>query len=297
MKWNMAATWDMALEGVKKGMAYLETEGDIRRAVVTAVREVEDNGTFTSVGYGGLPNRNGLVELDAAFMDGDTLDAGGVMAAVNIRNPIEAAYRLSRYRRNSFLAGEGACEFAREQGLEFRDMLTRNAKERYEQICKDPESMRNLEAYEGHDTVCIIGRSQQGTMACGVSTSGLFMKHAGRVGDSPVIGSGFYADSLVGSAAATGVGEEIMKGCLSFSIVEKMRNGMDVQTACTTVLSAHLKRLLARGDAPGSMSVIAMDREGNVGAATNLPSFPFVVGNQEQECRVMTALQDGRILG
>lgn len=297
MKGIMVATWNMAYQGVQEAMEMLRRseKPDIHQAILHAVRNVECNPKFVSVGYGGLPNYDGEVELDAAFMDGNTLGFGGVIEVKNVKNPIEAAYSLSKYRRNCVLAGAGAVRYAERNGFAFGNMLTEESNRRYLKERQKVTDSELLEAYEGHDTVCVIGRLE-GVMACGVSTSGLFLKHPGRVGDSPLIGSGLYADAEAGSAAATGVGEDIMKGCLSFSIVERMRNGMDVQSACETAMSDHVSRLKRSGHEPGGMSVIAMDKDHNVGAATYQVIFPFVVGNMEGECAVYAALEENGIM-
>lgn len=296
MKGYMVATWKMALGGTQEGMRILKGNGNLHRAIVEAVKSVENNENFVSVGYGGLPNRDGYVELDAAFMDGDTLGAGGVMAVQGIKNPIELACSLSRCSRNCFLAGKGAEEYALSQGVKIQNLMSANAKRRYESSLEN-NLKGDMEAYDGHDTVCVIGRNQSGSIACGVSTSGLFLKHPGRVGDSPIIGSGFYANSIIGSAAATGVGEEIMKGCLAYSIVASMGSGLSVQDACEHALNYHIDMLGKHRDKIGSMSVIAMDREGNIGAATNMKEFPFIIGNEDYTCSVMVACnQDGKMI-
>lgn len=286
-KGRMVSTWKMSLEGLKKGSRLLQEGKPVHEAILCAVREVEDNENYVSVGYGGLPNREGQVELDAAYMDGDTLGCGAVMAVKDVKNPIETAYKLSLKNRSCILAGGGAERYAERNGAKRQNMLTENSRNRYLREKDQGAEKATARAYEGHDTVCVIGR--QGThLACGVSTSGLYMKEPGRVGDSPLIGSGFYADSQAGAAAATGAGEDIMKGCLSFAIVEKMREGMEVQKACELCLEQHVKRLEKRGYQDGGMSVIAMDPDGNAGAATTLEEFPFVVAG-EDSCQVLIA--------
>lgn len=291
MKGYMVATWKMAFEGVEKGQELLRQGESVHRAVIEAVKAVEDHPDYHSVGYGGLPNLEGEVELDAAYMDGDTLGFGAVMGVKNLKNPIEVAYDLCHYKRNSVLAAAGAEAYAREKGYPFAPMLTEEAKKRYEAREKNVDTEK-LEAYGGHDTVCIIGH-RHNTVACGVSTSGLFMKLPGRVGDSPIVGSGCYADSETGAAAATGVGEDIMKGCLSFSIVEKMKAGIPVQEACEKALTEHIARLERSGHRTGSMSVIAMDRNHNIGAATNKKAFPFVVGTMDGGTVLYAAINEG----
>lgn len=287
---QMISTWRMSQEGLSLGNQILKEKNDLGEAIVRAVKCVEDNPAYVSVGYGGLPNREGQVELDAAYMDGDTLGTGAVISVKNLKNPIEAAYRLSKKKTNSILAGEGAEKYASYEGLSYQNMLTESSRKRYEEELK-ASNQGGIKAYEGHDTVCVIGRSREGSMACGVSTSGLYMKDPGRVGDSPLIGSGFYADSEAGAAAATGMGEDIMKGCLSFAIVEKMKDGLAVQEACEKALEEHWKRLKRREYKNRGMSVIAMDNQGNTGAATTLEEFPFVVAGDDG-CRLYVASMD-----
>lgn len=290
IKGQLAATWKMAFLGVEGAQKLLKDGGTIHEAILHAVKSVEDNPEYVSVGYGGLPNIQGEVELDAAYMNGDTLGVGGIIAVKDIKNPIEVAYDLSKYQRNCLLSGEGAVSYARSKGFAFSNMITGKSKARYLREKERDIDMEVLEAYQGHDTVCVIGKKKdERTIACGVSTSGLFLKHPGRVGDSPLVGSGFYADSDVGSSAATGVGEDIMKGCLSFSIVERMRLGMGVQQACEETLLSHIQNMERKGHKADSISVIAMDRDNRVGAATNMDIFPFVVGDMSGGCQVYIA--------
>lgn len=295
IKGRMVSTWKMSYKGMCEAGKLLSAGSSIHQAIIHAVKNVEDNPEFVSVGYGGLPNIDGEVELDAAYMNGDTLGVGGIISVQNIKNPIEVAYDLSKYKRNCLLAGNGAMRYAHRRGFEFRNMLSDKAEKRYQAEKTGEVDMELLEAYGGHDTVCILGKDpQRDTIACGVSTSGLFLKMPGRVGDSPVIGAGFYADSESGSAAATGVGEDIMKGCLSFAVVERLRLGMDVQQACDTVLQEHIKRLARRGHKAGSISLIAMNRNNEVGAATNKKAFPFVVNGLDGECTLFAAINEGK---
>jgi N4-(beta-N-acetylglucosaminyl)-L-asparaginase len=134
-------------------------------------------------------------------------------------------------------------------------------------------------------------------MAIGVSTSGLFMKRSGRVGDSPIIGSGFYVDSLVGGAAATGVGEDIMKGCLSYETVRLMKEGMNPQQACERALSNHNDTLIIKKGNTGSMSIIAMNSNGEWGVATNKAEFSFIIGTSKEDIKVYLAKNiDGELL-
>ena len=135
-----------------------------------------------------------------------------------------------------------------------------------------------MDAYNEHDTVCVLALDECGSMVAGTSTSGLFMKQPGRVGDSPIIGSGFYCDARYGAAAATGLGEDIMRGCLSYEIVSLMRSGLSAQKACEQAVKTLSERKIQLGEDAGSISVIALSPNGETGAATTLPVFPFVCG-------------------
>lgn len=268
-------TWKMCLEGLAEAHRLLLKGGSAGDAVVHAVSRVEDDPAYHSVGYGGLPDAEGRVKLDAAFMDGDSLRLGGVMSAEGIRSPIRAARLLCGRATNCLLAGRGAELFALENGLEMRDMRTPQCMARWrEAVARQQEQ---LSAYTGHDTVCVLALDQGGHMASGVSTSGLFMKAPGRVGDSPLSGSGFYCDSRSGAAAATGLGEDIMRGCLSYETVSLMRRGASPADACRQALQGLAERKRSQGEDAGSISLIALSPEGDFGAATTLPLFPFAV--------------------
>ena len=278
--WAIIGTWKMSFAGVSEALELLKKGGSAGEAAVHAVKTVEDNPAFRSVGYGGLPGRDGHVTLDAAFMDGRSLRMGGVMSVENIQNPILAAYHLCGRPTNCLLAGRGAEEFAIREGLPLRDMRTAESMKQWkETLSKQADGQ--LDAYRGHDTVCVLALDDSGNMAAGTSTSGLFMKEPGRVGDTPLIGSGFYCDARFGAAAATGVGEDIMRGCLSYEIVSRMRGGEAPREACQHALDELVKRKLELGEDAGNISLIALACDGSFGAATTLPVFPFAAGNDQ----------------
>lgn len=277
--WGMIATWRMALEGIQKVTPILSQEGVAGDAIEGAIKEVEDFPYFKSVGYGGLPNEKMEVELDAAYLDGSRFDFGAVCAIKNFANPISIARELSHYKVNNVLVGQGAQEFARSRHFEEKEMLTDRAKIHYHNRLKDLEQ-EQLSPYAGHDTVGMVALDTHGDMVAGTSTSGLFMKKPGRVGDSAFIGSGLYVDSTIGGATATGLGEDLVKGVISYEIVRLMKEGLSPQKACEKAvreLDALLKR--TRGEA-GDISVVAMNRNGDFGAATNIDNFSFVVATK-----------------
>lgn len=269
-------TWKMSFTGVSQAHEQLKQGGYAGDAVQHAVMCVEDEPSYTSVGYGGLPDHDGHVMTDAAYMDGNTLRFGAVMSAENIRNPICAARALCGRETNCLLAGRGAEQFAMEKGLPMRDMRTEESVRQWREALQ--QENRKIDAYNEHDTVCVLALDENGSLIAGTSTSGLFLKEPGRVGDSPIIGSGFYADARYGAAAATGLGEDIMRGCLSYEIVALMRAGVSPQKACEQAVRALSERKVQLGEDDGSISVIALSPCGEYGAATTLPVFPFVAG-------------------
>ncbi|ERI95618.1 putative N(4)-(Beta-N-acetylglucosaminyl)-L-asparaginase [Clostridiales bacterium oral taxon 876 str. F0540] len=280
--YGIIATWRMAFEGIATGRNILENGGCAGDAIEAAIREVEDFEFYKSVGYGGLPNEDMEVELDAAYMDGTTLDIGAVAAIKDYANPISIARRLSKEKVNNLLVAEGAERFAHKEGFARKNMLTERAKIHYYNRIKDIKE-QEIKPYSGHDTVGMVSLDKIGNMVAATSTSGLFMKKKGRVGDSPISGSGFYVDSKVGGASATGLGEDLMKGCISYEIVRLMKEGYHPQEACETAVNSLDKELKERRGKSGDLSLVAMNNKGEWGVATNIEGFSFVVATEYQE--------------
>lgn len=287
MNYGMIATWRMAHDGVVAAMEQLELGGFAGDGIENTIKAVEDYPFYKSVGFGGLPNAEGVLEMDAAFMDGNTFQIGAIAGIIDIKNPISVARQLSHEKFNSFLIGSGATKYAIEKNFETKEMLTDRAKKiwssRVEEIKKN-----NLSPYDGHDTVGAVCLDKTGSMAVGTSSSGLFMKKAGRVGDSPLSGSGFYVDSEVGGAAATGLGEDLMKGILSYEIVRKMREGLTPQEACDQTVYPFNDLLTKRYGKAGAFSLVAMNNKGEWGVATNV-EFTFSVGNDVEKTAIYIA--------
>lgn len=294
--WGMIATWRMAVEGITEGADILANNGNAGDAIETAIRAVEDFEYYKSVGYGGLPNEEMEVELDAAYMDGDTLDIGAIAAIKDFANPVSIARRLSKEKVNCMLVAEGAEKFAHKEGFERKNMLTDRAKIHYRNRVKEVRE-QEIKPYAGHDTVGMVCLDMQGKMTSATSTSGLFMKKKGRVGDSPISGSGFYVDSKVGGASATGLGEDLMKGCISYEIVRLMKEGMHPQEACETAVNALDKELKERRGQAGDLSLIAMNNKGEWGVATNIEGFSFAVATEKEAPTVyLTKNVDGKCI-
>ena len=285
--WGVIATWRMAHDGVKKASQLLQANGTAGDAVEALIKTVEAYPYYKSVGYGGLPNENGEVEMDAAFMDGDTLAQGAVAGIHEVLHAVSVARALSHDHYNSFLVGQGATQYAQLNGFEMRNMLTDRAKKRWEKRRAELADAK-IKPYDGHDTVGAITLAPTGSMAAATSTSGLFMKRPGRVGDSPLSGSGFYVDSDIGGAAATGLGEDIMKGCLSYEIVRRMGEGRTPQEACDEAVYPFIEKLKRRYGKAGEFSLIALDRAGTWGVATNV-EFTFSVATASQKPVILMA--------
>lgn len=285
--YGIIATWRMALEGVSEAETMLAEGASVKDALETAVRAVEDFEYYKSVGYGGLPNEEEVVELDAAFMDGDTLSIGAVGAVQDFANPVSIARKLSLEPVNNFLVGKGAEKYAHKNGFERKNMLSERAKIHYHnRLVEDAaksQAERELKPYAGHDTVGMVALDKEDSMAAATSTSGLFMKKSGRLGDSPVVGSGLYVDSEVGGASATGLGEDLMKGCISYEIVRRMKEGMHPQEACESAVKELDEKLKKRRGSAGDLSLIAMNNKGEWGCATNIKGFSFAVATENLE--------------
>lgn len=280
--WGIIATWRMAVEGITKAETILKNGGDAGDAIEVAIKDVEDFPFYKSVGYGGLPNEEMEVELDAAYMDGTTFDLGAVAAMKDFANPIMIARRLSKEKVNNLLVAEGAEKFAHKEGFERKNMLTDRAKIHYKNRVKEVKELE-IKPYSGHDTVGMVCLDEHQHMTTATSTSGLFMKKKGRVGDSPISGSGFYVDSKVGGASATGLGEDLMKGCISYEIVRLMKEGKHPQEACDIAVNELDKELKERRGQAGDLSLIAMNCKGEWGVATNIEGFSFSVATANQE--------------
>lgn len=270
--------------GLKDGMAVLQAGGNAVDAVVAAIKVVEQNPDDHSVGFSGLPNLVGDVELDASIMDGQTLASGAVGALRDHQDAIQLAKFVMERLPHVLITGDGARRLARDANLPKQDLLTPEAEsiwrhrltsidrgargstyfERVRELVA--EVARDPELPDAHGTVNVIARDLDGHLACGVSTSGWAWKYPGRLGDSPIIGAGNYADNRWGAAACTGRGEMAQRCCTAHSIVTFMRCGADLETAVSTAMAD-----LAALDDPfaSEVNVIAIDQEGrHLGAST-----------------------------
>ncbi|BCS89383.1 isoaspartyl peptidase/L-asparaginase [Pseudodesulfovibrio sediminis] len=250
---------------LKNGLSALD-------AVEQAVNILEADPTFDA-GRGAFLNAKGDIELDALIMDGNTLDFGAVAAVANLLHPVSLARRVMTAKDFRFLVGEGAMQYARECGIaevDPRELLTERELDLYEKI-KNDESFSPIRAFSDampSDTVGAVAMDAEGNLACATSTGGTPGKHPGRVGDSPVIGSGGYADNQLGAASATGYGESILRVMLCKTACDFLRTDTPMQAAENS-----MDILKSRGHGYGG--VIMISPEGHYGFAHNTPRMAF----------------------
>lgn len=290
----VVSTWAFGKPANDAALKALLGGGTILDAVEQGIRVPESDRGNSSVGLGGLPNAAGVVQLDACIMSGPGHRAGSVAAIEGIRHPISAARCVMEKTPHVMLVGEGARMFALEEGLE---SVENNTTERYEAWRKKRAAAKlpakGSEKNPGnHDTIALLVLDSDGNIAGGCSTSGWGGKLPGRVGDSPIIGSGLYVDNEVGAAGATGLGENVMRYCGSFLVVELMRQGLSPEEACLEAI-----RRIARKDSKGagiSVSFVALDKQGRYGAAGSAKGFKFAVATKTSS-RVLTAPGVGKL--
>ncbi|WP_435412858.1 isoaspartyl peptidase/L-asparaginase family protein [Psychroserpens mesophilus] len=263
--WGFVNANAKAGEELSKGIKALD-------AAIAGVSVEEKNLKNTTVGKGGAPDREGNVTLDACVMDSNG-DCGSVVCVENITNVAELARRVMTETPHVMLAGLGAEEFAYRQGLEKDNLLTEASKKAWKEWLKSPE-YKPLINIENHDTIGMLCMDTDGDIAGACTTSGLSYKMKGRVGDSPIIGSGLFIDNAIGGAVATGMGEEIMKTVGSFLIVELMRNGMSPQKACEEAVN----RITNKNDRYKDFQIayIAMNTSGDVGSYCIHKGFTYM---------------------
>lgn len=245
--------------------------------VETAIAEVEDDVDTGRhiVGRGGYPNSKGVVECDAAIMEGVPGRFGAVAALRGIAQPCRVARKVMEKSPHSLLVGDGAEAFAKELGFTSEpnaNMLSDHSATAYREYLEKNKLVRG-----GHDTIGLIALDLSGNITVGVSTSGAPFKAPGRVGDSPLPGCGLYADHKVGAAAATGDGDKIMCYCPSFHVVQLMRQGSSPNEACQAVLADIQRRI--GGDKCFELGLISLNMKGEVGAASSV-EFPYTFWNQ-----------------
>ena len=265
------STWKTTEANQKAGQMLDKGEHALDAAVAGVAIE-EENPKNTTVGYGGAPDRTGKVTLDACVMN-HLGDCGSVVAVENIVNVARLAKDVMEKTPHVMLSGKGAEEFAISQGYKKTDLLTDQSKKEWEEWLKD-QNYRPIINIENHDTIGMLCIDKNNNLSGACTTSGLAYKMKGRVGDSPIIGSGLFIDNKIGGAVATGLGEEVVKTVGSFLVVELMRQGLSPQEACEKAV----KRIVSNNSQENKFQVayIAMNKKGEVGSYSIEPGFTYM---------------------
>ena len=278
-------------QAMREAWEILSNGGSALDAVERGANVIEVDPEDASVGYGGLPNEDGVVQLDASIMDGKTYNAGSVAAIERIKTPSSVARLVMERTDHVMLVGRGALEFARSFGFEEEELLTERAREiwlRWRERHSDrddwgpPDHLREPDGQqtgflEGpiethYGTTNVLAVDAAGDIAGITTTSGLSWKIPGRIGDSPIIGAGLYVDNEVGAAGATGRGEDVIKSCASYYICMRMRDGRSPQEACEDALDLIVEKYSkVNPDFIPGEKFVAINREGEYGCAS-MPS-------------------------
>lgn len=273
------STWNFGKQANKAAWNVLASNGSALDAVEAGARVPEGNPDIRTVGYGGRPDRDGFVTLDACIMDHND-QCGSVAALQHIKHPISVARKVKEESPHVMLVGEGALDFAVSQGFEKENLLTEESRKDWEEWKKDAEYEPEINI-ENHDTIGMIALDSAGNVSGACTTSGTAWKMHGRVGDSPLIGSGLFVDNEVGAAAATGLGEEIIRVSGSHLVVENMRRGDSPEMACKRAV----ERIVSKNDSVEGIQVgfIAVNKEGAYGGYSMQEGFSFAVRNSEED--------------
>lgn len=265
------ATWNFPKSTLKAG-EMLYSGATALDAVEEGVKIEEANLKNTAVGKGGAPDREGNVTLDACIMAPNG-DAGAVVYLKNNTHAVSVARKVMEETPHVMLAGEGADQFAQQQDFQKEELLTESSEKAYREWLKNKE-YKPLINIENHDTIGMLCLDEKGDIAGACTSSGLSYKMNGRVGDSPIIGSGLFLDNEIGGAVATGMGEAIMKSVGSFLIVELMRQGKSPQEACETAVKRIIKQNSNYKDF--QVAFLALNKNGDIGSYCIHEGYSYV---------------------
>jgi N4-(beta-N-acetylglucosaminyl)-L-asparaginase len=291
------STWDFGVAANAEAWKTLSKNGKALDAVESGVKVAEADVKNQSVGYGGLPDRDGIVTLDASIMD-HLGNCGAVLALEQIKHPISVARLVMEITPHVMLAGDGALQFALEQGFEKENLLTEKSKKDWLEWLKtakyNPVSNIENKLYDkaaperlpgnqfNHDTIGMLALDAQGNLAGACTTSGMAYKLHGRVGDSPIIGAGLYIDNEVGGATSTGVGEEVVRNVGSFLVVELMRQGYPPEEACKEAVMRIIKKKV-KSTKDLQVGFLALSKNGEYGAYAIQKGFTFAVCDSKKQ--------------
>jgi N4-(beta-N-acetylglucosaminyl)-L-asparaginase len=266
------STWNHGLPANEAAWKIISEGGRSVDAAEAGVRVPEADPESQSVGYGGLPDRDGNVTLDACIMD-EYGNAGSVSFLQGIKHPVSVARKVMDLTPHVMLSGEGARQFALAQGFAEENLLTPESRKAWQNWLSTSE-YKPIINIENHDTIGLLAMDLNGNISGACTTSGLAYKMHGRVGDSPVIGAGLFVDNEVGGATATGLGEAVLKTCGSFLVVELMRQGASPREACEEAV----QRIAAKQNYKDmQIGYLAVNKAGETGAFAVHPGFNYAL--------------------
>jgi len=273
------STWNHGLEANIAAWKILSKGGNSLDAVEAGVRVTESDPNNSSVGLGGLPDRDGFVTLDACIMDHEN-KCGAVAFLQDIENPISVARKVMEDTKHVMLVGEGAKQFALQKGFKKTNLLTEKSKKAWEDW-KIKSKYQPVINSENHDTIGLLALDDKGNLSGACTTSGMAYKLHGRVGDSPLIGAGLFVDNEVGAACATGVGEAVIRIAGSAIVVELMRNGMSPDDACKEAVS----RIISKHKDISNLQVgfLALNKNGEAGSYSVYSGFNYAIQTKDQD--------------
>jgi len=286
---RVVSTWDFGVGANQVAWKTLSAGGSALDAVEAGARWAESDLCNPTVGRCGNPDRDGVLSLDASIMDGDGR-CGSVAALSDIAHPVSVARRVMEQTPHVMLVGEGAQQFAVQQGFERKKLLTPEAEKAWREWLKTAQYTPEINAERrsrpgdsgNHDTLGMLAIDAQGRLAGACTTSGMAWKMHGRVGDSPIIGAGLYVDNEVGAATASGVGEEMIRNAASFLVVELMRQGRSPAEACREAIARVVRK---RPEASRTLQVcfLALNKHGEVGAYALHRGFVYAVCDKDRQ--------------
>ena len=271
------STWNFGVKANGAAWEILKNNGRALDAVEAGVKIPEGDPTERSVGYGGRPDRDGRVTLDACIMD-ENSNIGSVACLEHIKHPISVARAVMEKTPHVMLIGDGALQFALSQGFQKENLLVEESEKEWKEWLKTSQ-YKPIANIENHDTIGMIALDSSGNLSGACTTSGMAFKMHGRVGDSPIIGAGLYVDNEIGAATATGHGEEVIRISGCHLVVELMRQGKSPQKACEEAVARIVKLTKNRGKNLKDIQVgfIALNKKGEYGSYCIQGGFNYAV--------------------
>ena len=274
------STWNFGVPANAEAWKVLNSGGWALDAVEAGVKIPEGDPNVHSVGYGGLPDRDGHVTLDACIMD-ENLNCGSVACIENIMHPISVARLVMEKTPHIMLVGEGAYQFAIQQGFKKENLLTPESEKIWKEWLKNSGYVPKINEIN-HDTIGMIALDSNGRLSGACTTSGLSYKLHGRVGDSPIIGAGLYVDGEYGAATSTGIGEEVIRISGTHLVVELMCQGRTPQEACEEAVNRVVKNKRNKIDGDFQVGFLALNKNGEYGAYAVNKGFKYAVYSNEE---------------